>query len=546
MSNSSTNPISTSNSRPWLWATLGGGLVAIVLLVGAFLLWPRVSLSPSKSSLASFSTHGPNIKIASIQGKMNSKTIPMVTKGSQIDPASPIPMGKKVLLSISATPPSWMTWLVGHKINSHLVVSTPTAKLTSSMVFPSAGSEPTAKFNQTIKTMTWNFNGTSHVVHLTHPSQTVPLPISTTQGSGGVIEISASAYNWEIPPSPSALSFFVGKGQMATVSPTPNSTNTPSTTPIQLTFSQPTTKILGTNLPTITIAKLHSSLKGHWTHPNSYTLEFIPAHLALWPGQTVQIRFPNPIKITQGTSVTTTQNISYTTKQGSTTRLQQLLANLGYLPLNWTSVSKSAPSLSSASVIDSKVYSTPNGNFSWQWQPPARLASLWQPGVYNPMVKGAVMAFEHVDGLNPVGRSNPLLWSYLVKAVAMHKTNPNGYAWVDVSKTISEHLVLWLNGKPILTALTNTGIPATPTHSGTYPIYIRYRTQVMKGRNPNGSKYSDLVHWVSYFNGGNAVHGFVRASYGTPQSLGCVELPIATAAQVWPNLHIGSLVTVHP
>jgi hypothetical protein len=37
------------------------------------------------------------------------------------------------------------------------------------------------------------------------------------------------------------------------------------------------------------------------------------------------------------------------------------------------------------------------------------------------------------------------------------------------------------------------------------------------------------VYWINYFNGGDAVHGFVRASYGFPQSLGCVELPIPTA-----------------
>jgi hypothetical protein len=35
-----------------------------------------------------------------------------------------------------------------------------------------------------------------------------------------------------------------------------------------------------------------------------------------------------------------------------------------------------------------------------------------------------------------------------------------------------------------------------------------------------------------------------RASFGTPQSLGCVELPLASAAKVWPYTPIGTLVTV--
>jgi hypothetical protein len=49
---------------------------------------------------------------------------------------------------------------------------------------------------------------------------------------------------------------------------------------------------------------------------------------------------------------------------------------------------------------------------------------------------------------------------------------------------------------------------------------------------------------VNYFNGGDAVHGFVRGGYGWPQSLGCVEVPISTAALIWPHVQIGTLVTV--
>jgi lipoprotein-anchoring transpeptidase ErfK/SrfK len=67
----------------------------------------------------------------------------------------------------------------------------------------------------------------------------------------------------------------------------------------------------------------------------------------------------------------------------------------------------------------------------------------------------------------------------------------------------------------------------------------------MTGTNPDGSHYSDPgVPWVNYFNGGDAVHGFPRGSYGTPQSNGCVELPIETAAKVFPLLAIGDLVIV--
>jgi lipoprotein-anchoring transpeptidase ErfK/SrfK len=67
----------------------------------------------------------------------------------------------------------------------------------------------------------------------------------------------------------------------------------------------------------------------------------------------------------------------------------------------------------------------------------------------------------------------------------------------------------------------------------------------MSGRNPNGSRYVDPgIRYISYFHGGDAIHAFNRASFGTPQSLGCVELPLASAEKVWPYTPIGTLVTI--
>jgi hypothetical protein len=96
----------------------------------------------------------------------------------------------------------------------------------------------------------------------------------------------------------------------------------------------------------------------------------------------------------------------------------------------------------------------------------------------------------------------------------------------------------------VLHSLANTGIPGRTTVPGTFPVYLRYLNTIMKGTNPNGTKYADPVKFVSYFNGGDAVHYFLRGSYGFPQSLGCVELPYTAAQRAWPYLTYGSLVTV--
>jgi lipoprotein-anchoring transpeptidase ErfK/SrfK len=98
----------------------------------------------------------------------------------------------------------------------------------------------------------------------------------------------------------------------------------------------------------------------------------------------------------------------------------------------------------------------------------------------------------------------------------------------------------------VYSTAVNTGIASRPTAAGTFPVYVRYLSTTMSGTNPDGTKYNDPgVPYVAYFNGGDAVHGFVRGSYGWPQSLGCVELPYSAAAVVFDYDPIGTLVGVH-
>ena len=89
-------------------------------------------------------------------------------------------------------------------------------------------------------------------------------------------------------------------------------------------------------------------------------------------------------------------------------------------------------------------------------------------------------------------------------------------------------------------------IPDFGLKPGTAPVYERLQSQIMKGLNPDGTKYADQVYWVSYFRAGEAVHYFPRGSYGYQQSLGCVELPYAQAKFIWPYMTYGTLVTVTP
>ena len=204
---------------------------------------------------------------------------------------------------------------------------------------------------------------------------------------------------------------------------------------------------------------------------------------------------------------------------------QQLLAMLGYLPLEWT----------------------PSG-FLWRWPTtPATLKRMWAPGVDTVVLRGAITAFEAHVGLPLDGNITAAEATALQSAAAdpAAGANPNGYTYVVVTETLPESMTVWHNGAVINATAVNTGEAAAPTPQGTWPVYERLRAQIMTGTNPGGGHYADPVQWVAYFNGSDAVHYIARSTFGSPQSLGCVEVPFSAAAFIWPYLSYGTLVTVN-
>ena len=280
-------------------------------------------------------------------------------------------------------------------------------------------------------------------------------------------------------------------------------------------------------------------LAGNWVLSSPTHLQFV-AQQPLVPGSAETLTVPggaNGLLGAHGQRLAASQSVPFTVAPGSTLRLQQLLAQLGYLPVTFVPTAPVAPGALAAPQP---------GTFAWRWPNlPAALTSQWTAGTFGVITRGAVMRFETVHGMTTTATVGTAFWRALLSAAASGATDPAPYDYVYVSETLPETATVYENGAVAYRTLANTGIPASPTTLGTYPVYLRYVTTTMSGTNPTGSHYDDPnIPWVSYFNGGDALHGFIRASYGFPQSLGCVEMPPANAAVVWPLTPIGTLVTV--
>jgi Bacterial Ig-like domain/L,D-transpeptidase catalytic domain len=295
--------------------------------------------------------------------------------------------------------------------------------------------------------------------------------------------------------------------------------------------------------------QLSPHVAGQWQATGS-TLTFTP-NVPLPPSTTFTLRIPAGnagIRSAAGHVLARPLTTHFKTAAYTQLRLAQLLSTLGYLPVSWQPGAgdrmTSDPVGGEVASQQEMAYSPPSGSFTWNHGYPAELRSQWRANRQNSLVLGAVMAFRAQHHMAMTATTGLQFWHKLFAAAQAGRRNAVGYTYALASKASPETLTIWHNGHVVLRSLANTGIPVAPTADGTFPVYLRYRFQIMRGTNPDGSHYADPVSFVAYFDGGDAVHYFPRGAYGFEQSLGCVELPYDAAEHAWPFLTYGSLVTV--
>lgn len=117
--------------------------------------------------------------------------------------------------------------------------------------------------------------------------------------------------------------------------------------------------------------------------------------------------------------------------------------------------------------------------------------------------------------------------------------------WLEVDLS-TQTLTMWLGSQAVKSFLISSGKAATPTQIGEGMIYSKTSSMTMTGTIAGDYFYVPNVKWVSFFNGGEAIHGtYWHKNFGYPMSHGCINMTEADAKTIYDFAPIGTKVIVH-
>jgi peptidoglycan hydrolase-like protein with peptidoglycan-binding domain len=525
-------------ARVWIGAAV---LVAVVvggLAVTARAEWPRARLGAPGDALARVVLPRLAGQVASVAVRSaDGAKVPVQLRDGKLLPLGKVGSGEWLSVELTVRRPSWAGWLVGDTERRSFKLETPSAHLLGRWLQVKAGTPVMLAFDTPVSVVSF---GTAPPHRVAKPQSTVPVGlVASGSHSAGAVEVTAVPRTWELLPAPVRVNWFPARPFLQLLAaPRPGTMIGPKRQ-LTLTFSSPVAAALGTRRP-----RLFPALPGGWRLLDAHTLAFRPRGLGFPLGTRVRVELPRAARLARESGAKPTRTLSWQVPSGSNLRLQQLLAKLGYLPLDWQAAAAAGPPSTGAELVAAR--SPPRGHFSWRYpHTPRELRRLWRPGEANEITRGAVMMFQQTHRLTVDGLPGPAFWQALIADAITAKRRTAGYNYVFVHRKLPQSLNLWHNGHVILRSPGNTGVPAAPTELGTFPVFEHVPVGTMAGTNPNGTRYNDPgIRYISYFHDGEAIHAFKRDSFGTPQSLGCVELPLAAAAKTWSYTPIGTLVTI--
>ena len=117
----------------------------------------------------------------------------------------------------------------------------------------------------------------------------------------------------------------------------------------------------------------------------------------------------------------------------------------------------------------------------------------------------------------------------------------NGARWIDVDLT-NQRVYAYEGDVVVNSFVVSTGTWMTPTVTGEYKVYVKYRSASMSGP----GYYLPDVPYIMYFHKGYGLHGtYWHNNFGTPMSHGCVNLRTEEAGWLYNWASVGTVVNVH-
>lgn len=118
---------------------------------------------------------------------------------------------------------------------------------------------------------------------------------------------------------------------------------------------------------------------------------------------------------------------------------------------------------------------------------------------------------------------------------------PTSGRWIDVDLS-AQRLTAYQGNTPVRSTLVSTGVPAYPTPTGQFRIYVKYRSTLMTGP----GYYLPNVPYTMYFYRGYGIHGtYWHSNFGRRMSHGCINLPTPEAGWLFNWASVGTLVNIH-
>ncbi|HVW89471.1 MAG TPA: hypothetical protein VHC01_08380, partial [Gaiellaceae bacterium] len=375
-------PPRARNRRPPRRRSYRGALIALAAIVllavgagAAVYAFSGVTLAADAAALGRVHLQLFAGSLSSVQATTpDGRSVPLVVSDGTLTPRTRVAPGERISISVVVRRPGWASWALGKERRETLTVQTPVASIANRWVTAADG-RATVRFDVPVDRVS--------VGGATVAGRTVALPARHAAGS---VAVRAAARPWESFGQSERVTWFpAATGPVVLASPAPDARIDPLQ-PIRLTFSQPVSKVLGSDEPTLV-----PHVAGRWATVDTHTIVFHPSGAGAPFDSTVSVRFPASLLVAgaTGAAAHSAKSLKLDVAPASFLRLQQLLAQEGYLPLVWNADGADVPQTMRAELAS--AVDPPQGRFLWRYpNTPTELKSMWSVGQPNEIVRGAV------------------------------------------------------------------------------------------------------------------------------------------------------------